>query len=231
MQPMLKMKRKFLLLVTAGIVAVSVPAYSSKNEVVKSEQSIDKPCCGPITAVGQKILSVLDNSNVEHLWLNHQYVNWETGKQDNSGDYSGHGNHSHCSAFSAAIGERLGVYMLRPPEHSQILLASAQTKWFNTIEGRKAGWRNVADPVRAQQLANEGFLVVISYKSPNPHTPGHIVIVRPSLISLTALEMNGPKITQAGTKNLLEGNASVAFASHPGAWPNGVKYFVHDVPK
>lgn len=224
------MKKIVLMFLITGSIAISAPVFSTPIGMLQSQESINNPCCGPITTEGKKILSVLDNSNVEHLWLNHEYVNWETGEQESSGDDLGHGNHSHCSAFAAAIGERLGVYMLRPPEHSQILLASAQTKWFGSPEGKEAGWRSVGDAMSAQQLANEGFLVVISYESPNPDKPGHIVIVRPSLISLANLQMNGPKITQAGAENILEGSASDAFTNHPGAWPNGVEYFAHNVP-
>lgn len=224
------MKSVLLILLITGAVAISSPVLSTQLEMLQSQESMDRPCCGPITTEGKKILSILDSSNVEHLWLNHEYVNWETGEQESSTEDLGHGNHSHCSAFAAAIGERLGVYMLRPPEHSQILLANAQTKWFGSSKGKESGWRSVGDAMSAQQLANEGFLVVISYESSNPDKPGHIVIVRPSLISLSSLQMNGPKITQAGAENILEGNASDAFSHHPDAWPNGVKYFVHNVP-
>src|ERR1700710_1307097 len=83
-------------------------------------------CCGPISAAGQRLLGVLDASNVESLWLAHEHVNWETGEPDKDADYEGPGKATHCSAFAAAIGKRVGVYMLRPPDHGQILLANAQ---------------------------------------------------------------------------------------------------------
>ena len=195
--------------------------------VLQAEES----CCGPVTPAAQKVLAVLDQADVEHLWLNHRHVNWVTGKPDRPDNYSGPGDHTHCSAFAAAIGARLGVYMLRPPQHSQILLASAQTRWFDSSEGRKSGWVRVSDVLRAQQLANRGMLVVISYENPDRHRPGHIVIVRPSLISPEALRTDGPYITQAGTRNMTAGKASVAFSGHPGAWPDGVKLFAHAIPE
>lgn len=136
--------------------------------------------------------------------------------------------HTHCSAFAAAIGERLGIYMLRPPDHPQTLLASAQTHWFATPAGAAAGWKPVADARTAQTLANQGNLVVVAYESPNPHKPGHIAIVRPSEKSMEALLQEGPEITQAGTTNHTDWTVAEGFRGHRGAWPDGVRYFVHD---
>jgi hypothetical protein len=48
--------------------------------------------------------------NVESLWIAGQHINWETGEPDRGGDYEGPGNHTHCSAFSAAAANRLGIY-------------------------------------------------------------------------------------------------------------------------
>src|SRR5580658_7045807 len=118
-------RRTMLLLALAGVAAR--PAFA--------EQS----CCGPITAAGQRLAAVLDGMHVESLWLAHQHVDWKTGQPDRSADYSGPSKSTHCSAFAAAVGLRLGVYMLRPPEHGQLLLASAQTEWFNDGGGQGAG--------------------------------------------------------------------------------------------
>src|SRR5438445_12263218 len=78
------------------------------------------------------VLVRLRRMNVESLWLAHEHVNWETGEPDKGEDYTGPGRSTHCSAFAAAVGKRLGVYMLRPPEHGQILLANAQAAWFRS---------------------------------------------------------------------------------------------------
>ena len=188
------------------------------------------PCCGPITPAGQKLLQVLDGADVEHLWLAHQHVNWLTGQEDTSVSPTAPGHSTHCSAFAAAIGERVGVYMLRPPEHGQVLLANAQTAWFASDAARSQGWQALDGPVAAQTLANQGQLVVISFASPNPHKPGHIAIVRPSLKSSAALSLDGPEITQAGATNHSDWTARRGFSHHPGAWPDGVRYFAHPLP-
>jgi len=95
------------------------------------------PCCGPITAEGAKLAAALDGLNVESLWLAHEHVNWETGEPDRGAEDEGPGNHSHCSAFAAAAAKKLGVYLLRPPEHGQLLLANAQAKWLSSAEARE----------------------------------------------------------------------------------------------
>lgn len=207
-------------------VLFSLSGISSTYAVSTTPQ---QPCCGEITAQGKKILDVLNAAQVETHWLANEHINWETGEPDRPADYTGPGRATHCSAFAAAIGKRLGVYMLRPPEHSQILLASAQTKWFASDAGKETGWQSVNNAQTAQALANQGKLVVISYSSPNPKKPGHIVIVRPSLKSIEQLNEQGPQITQAGQHNHTDWYAQAAFANHPGAWPSGVKYFAHDV--
>ncbi len=187
------------------------------------------PCCGPLTPAAQALARVLDASDVEHRWLAHQHVNWETGEADRFTETAGLGRATHCSAFAAAIGQRLGVYMLRPPQHSARLLASAQTGWFASAEGQAQGWHGLADAAQAQGRANAGELVVVSYASPDPARPGHIAIVRPSLKSRAALDAEGPQIIQAGASNSSSEPARDGFAHHPGAWPAGVRYFSHAV--
>ena len=186
----------------------------------------NEPCCGPISAGARKVLEVLDHADVEHLWLPHQHVNWETGQPEASAPVY----NSHCSAFAAAISKRLGVYMLRPPEHSPVLLASAQTAWFSRDEGKRAGWHQLENAVQAQTLSNAGELVVVSFESPNPKKPGHIAIVRPSLKTAAALDEEGPQITQAGGKNYTDSNVRTGFKYHADAMPNGLRYFAHTVP-
>ncbi|HTS27900.1 MAG TPA: hypothetical protein VMH81_18625 [Bryobacteraceae bacterium] len=186
-------------------------------------------CCGQITEQGRRLLAVLDGMNVESLWLAHEHVNWETGQPDKGADYSGPGQSTHCSAFAAAVGKRLGVYLLRPPEHGQVLLANAQAEWFRSPGGRQIGWRPVRDARAAQSLANRGNLVVVVYESPDPHRPGHIAIVRPAERPTRLLDENGPEITQAGQKNHTKTSTKVGFLAHPGAWPAGVLYYAHSI--
>jgi hypothetical protein len=200
------------------LLAISAPAWAAE------------PCCGAIGPGGERLATLLDSLDVEHRWLAHQHVNWETGEADRSAEYAGPAKSTHCSAFAAAVGARLGVYMLRPPQHGQNLLASAQTRWFASPAGQAAGWRAVDGMQTAQILANQGELVVISYESPNPKTPGHIVIVRPSLKTAAQFAIEGPLVIQAATRNSASRPAATSFNAHPGAWPNGVRVFAHTVP-
>jgi hypothetical protein len=185
------------------------------------------PCCGPITPAGERLAATLDSMNVESLWLAHEHVNWETGEPDRGAEYEGPGNHSHCSAFAAAAAKRLGVYLLRPPEHGQLLLANAQAEWLRSAAAQKSGWESVSDMREAQRLANQGNLVLVLFQNPDKHVPGHIAIVRPSAKSLKALQEDGPRIIQAGIHNHVSTNVRIGFQNHPGAWPDGVLYYVH----
>jgi len=196
---------------------------------IRPTVSAEPSCCGPITAKGQQLLSVLNGMNVESLWLAHEHVNWETGEPDKASDYTGPARSTHCSAFAAAVGKRLGVYMLRPPEHGQGLLANAQAEWFRSAAGRQGGWRQLRDPLEAQSLANRGHLVVIVFESPDPHRPGHIAIIRPAHRPTRLLQANGPEIIQAGQKNYAKTSTKVGFLGHPGAWPGGVLYYAHPI--
>ena len=185
------------------------------------------PCCGSITPAGERLSAMLDEMQVERLWIAHEHVNWETGVPDKGSDYVGPGNHTHCSAFAAAAAKRLGVYLLRPPDHGQVLLANAQADWLASDAGRQAGWRSVSRMREAQHRANEGQLVLAVYQNPDPHTPGHVAIVRPSLRSAEVLEADGPELIQAGQHNHNKINTRVAFENHPGAWPDGIRFYWH----
>jgi hypothetical protein len=184
-------------------------------------------CCGPISPAGQRLASFLDNMDVESLWLANEHVNWETGKPDRGAGYEGPGNHTHCSAFAAAAAMRLGVYLLRPPEHGQELLSNAQAAWIAGPEGQRAGWRAVSEMLKAQHLANDGYLVLVIYPNPDPHAPGHVAIVRPSEKSARALEADGPEVIQAGQHNHNKICVRIGFENHPGAFPSGVRYYTH----
>ena len=188
----------------------------------------DRSCCGPVDAAGRRLASMLDQMNVEAHWLAHEHVNWETGDPDRGGENEGPG-HTHCSAFAAAAAKRLGVYLLRPPEHGQKLLANAQVEWLARSEGREHGWSRVGDGREAQRLANGGSLVVVVFANPDPNKPGHVAIVRPSEKSLRALAHDGPQIIQAGTHNHNSSVVRIGFESHAGAFPNGVRYYVHGI--
>jgi hypothetical protein len=185
-----------------------------------------QPCCGALTPNGEKLLAQLNASGVDHLWLPYQHVHWETGELE-SNPY-GRPASTHCSAFVAAFSKRLGVYILRPPEHSPTLLANAQMRWL-AFDGASSGWRRLPDVAAAQSSANQGNLVVAAFENPDPHRPGHIAFVRPGRLDATTLAARGPDVTQAGAVNAISIPLAEGFRHHPGAWPDGVRYFEHPI--
>jgi hypothetical protein len=88
----------------------------------------------------------------------------------------------------------------------------------------------VSGPVAAQAQANEGRLVVATYRNHNDDKPGHIAIVRPTDKSESAIRAEGPQITQAGGTNYRSTSLQTGFSGHPAAWGRGeVRYYAHDV--
>ena len=139
------------------------------------------------------------------------------------------GKHTHCSAFVAAAAKKLDVYILRPPDHGQILLANAQYDWLESA-GARQGWRSLPDGEQAQLSANRGDLVVATYRNHRDNKPGHIAIVRPSDKPLRAIMQEGPQITQAGGTNYTSTSVKNGFAGHPAAWAHQeVHYYAHAV--
>lgn len=221
----MKILRRFcvLILVAGFAVCAKIPAHA---QTVAPQPSVEAGCCGAITPAGQELLRVLLSLDVEHHWLENRRVYWETGNPKGMEHISSKPD-THCSAFAAAAGRRLGVYMLRPPEHSQSFLASAQGRWFPSKEAKRKGWRQVMTSEEAQRLANQGELVVLNYINPVPGQHGHIAIVRPMVKSAEALAAEGPETMQAGKTNFSDGNAARSFRSHVGAWPTQVTMWAH----
>ena len=130
---------------------------------------------------------------------------------------------------AAAAAKRLGIYILRPPEHSQELLANAQYDWLEAASARM-GWRILDGPQAAQPATNQGELVVAAYRNHLDDRPGHIAIVRPSEKDDAAIANEGPQITQAGGRNYRDTNVRTGFAGHPAAWSRGeIRYYAHPV--
>lgn len=202
----------------AALVAVPVRAVASS-------------CCGPINAAGRRLATFLDGTGVDHLWLAGFRVNWETGAPVATWDDGR--KHTHCSVFVASAAMRLGIYILRPPQHSAVLLANAQMRWLGTLEAIAKGWQLVADVSAAQARANRGDLVVAAFENPDPNESGHIAIVRPSEIDAATLAVDGPYVTQAGGHNSIAEPLARGFHNHPGAWlPGGtgsLRFFAHTV--
>jgi hypothetical protein len=183
----------------------------------------------PVFKQGKALENMLDSMRVEELWLAGHHVDWKTGLPDGR-PYLRKGAHTHCSAFVAAVAYRLGIYILRPPQHSQIHLANAQVDWLQT-GGSSKGWRDVESGQEAQKLANEGFLVVAAYRTRSPEKSGHIVVVRPSSKSREKLREEGPQIIQASTYNFRSANLRRGFKYHRGAFErNRIRFFAHAVP-
>jgi hypothetical protein len=181
-----------------------------------------------ITPTARKAASAIDALNVEQHWPAGVHVNWESGEPDGRPETSA-GKHTHCSAFVASAAKQLGIYILRPPQHPQTLLANAQYDWLLS-DGAKEGWRPVRDGVEAQALANRGLLVVAAYRNHNDSKPGHIAIVRPSDKSRSAIQSEGPQITQAGGTNYRSTSLKQGFSGHPLAWAqNEMRYYAHAI--
>jgi hypothetical protein len=182
----------------------------------------------PISGDAGHLVAVLDSTNVEQLWPAGEHVNWETGVPDGKPERS-EGKHTHCSAFVGSVAKRLGVYILRPPEHGQILLANAQYDWL-AQQGAEHGWSALADGDQAQARANRGQLVVATYRNHRNDEPGHIAIVRPSEKSARVIAQEGPQIIQAGGTNYTSTSLKRGFAGHPAAWShNEVRYYAHAI--
>jgi hypothetical protein len=170
----------------------------------------------------------LDDAHVESLWLAKHRVNWKTG-EPLGGEVTDGKAHTHCSAFVAAFCMRQGVYILRPPEHGTVLLANAQYDWLHH-EGKNNGWRHVSTAQDAQRLANEGLLVVASFKEGKRGKAGHIAIIRPSTKAASKIDDEGPQITQAGKSNLRSASLQEGFKHHPAAWRDAkVRYYAHEL--
>ena len=166
---------------------------------------------------------------VEQLWIAGQHVDWETGVADKPDAASG--NHTHCSAFAAAACKKLNIYLLRPPEHKQILLANAQYDWLATQAAADAGWRPVSGGniyEAAQTLANRGMVVIAVCQNPDPKKPGHAALVMPADLRPGRLEESGPELIMAGTHNHNKITLKAGFHSHLTEWPEHVILFYYN---
>jgi hypothetical protein len=181
-----------------------------------------------VTPQAQAVSKVLDAMGVESKWIAGEHVYWESGLPTGVPETSP-GKHTHCSAFVAAAAKKLGIYILRPPEHGQQLLANAQNDWL-AEEGSAHGWRKLADAREAQAAANRGMLVVASYHNHHDDRPGHIAIIRPGTKTSEQIAAEGPDVTQAGSKNATSISIKAGFAGHPAAWrDNEIAYYAHEV--
>lgn len=180
----------------------------------------------PVTATGQELNKFLDGLDVANRWLPNRVVDWKSGKSLSR--YSGPAG-THCSTFVAAAATKLGVDILTPQHHGA-MLANAQFDWLEH-KGDVHGWSSVDDHQLAQQIANQGCLVVVAYANPNRNRSGHVAIIRPSNKTATEIAEKGPQIIQAGRKNYTSTNLSNGFRRHNVAFNNGrIVYYAHSTP-
>ena len=217
-------------LIICAVVLGLAPAWGSLRaaQIAPSEErsSAARGLDTEVSQLARERFSVIDRLDVEHHWPAGVHVNWQTGEPDGGPEYTP-GRHTHCSAFVASAAEHFGIYILRPPEHGQLLLANAQFDWL-AKKGAARGWQPLADGNEAQSLANKGYLVVASYKSREPDKPGHIVIVRPGTKSPQLIAEEGPDVTQAGTTNYRSITLKEGFSGHPRAFnDNELRYYAH----
>jgi hypothetical protein len=179
----------------------------------------------PVSPEGKKLARRLDKMEVEKHWLPGEHItDWKTGEPDGKKG----GPPTHCSLFVAAACFRLGVPMLEPPP--QTFLSNRQQEWL-LKEGKAKGWKQVKDMLKAQKLANQGMVVVASYRNPNPKKAGHIAMVRPAAVTPAAVEKSGPRICQAGQHNYNDIDLKTGFKNHPGAWSKKeILFFAHQLP-
>lgn len=201
-------------------------------------------------AGGSRLAEFLDLLQVDRLWIKGHHIVWMTGQQ-NAEPGVGRDRYTHCSAFAAAAAMRLGIYVLRPPFHDEMLLASAQDHWLRgyvRYQGETAvaaGWTRIGrsgEPhviAKAQSLANQGKLVLASFAQrplrddpagePVP-APGHIGMLRPSPEAAVSVDPPDLLICAAGHINGAAVPIAVSFQEHVGAWPDNIDFYSHDTP-
>lgn len=175
-----------------------------------------------ITPQGFMLLSFLDSLRVDQYWLVGTSVNFLTGAAGGTGPNMTIGTDSHCSAFAASAANLLGIYMLRPPQASDVNLANNQADWFAT---NTDGWFLIPSALNAQHMVNTGLLAIASYKASSGS--GHIVILRPTTRTDSDINTYGPEECQSGDTNYYDTNVVNGFGEHPGAFPNNINYYGH----
>lgn len=190
---------------------------------------------GVVTPQGQQLAAYLDSWNVQYWWPTVP-VNWQTGSPNtpvNSTNVTLSG--THCSGFTTAAAWPLGIYILRPPIYPNGWhdMANYQDLWYKTNSGTGYGWLTIpsstTNGVIAQDLANQGYLVIASYLNPNINNSGHTAIIHPFSNTLANISSVGAAECQAGTYNYNLSNVKTGFNQHSGAFPSAIDYFYHPV--
>ena len=195
--------------------------------------NVSRADIGVVTPNGSALAAYLDSFQVQHWWPP-VAVNWQTGSPltpVGTGGYNDFVVSTHCSCFTPAVANPLGIYILRDPEHSWSNLANAQDTWYPSAEGISYGWiaipKTSTNGVVAQSLANQGYLVIAVYLSTTGS--GHTAVIHPFANTLSSITAVGAMECQSGTYNFNLTNVSTGFNQHPGAFPSGIDYFYHTV--
>lgn len=212
--------------VWAAVLMNLIPPLEARGAPVGARGATVRARGAIISPQGRRLSAVLDSMQVEQRWLPGTAVEWRTGELDPAGKALA----SHCSAFVAAVCSACGVYVLRPPDHGEWLLANAQCRWLED-EGPRYGWTRLGGGLAAQRAANRGHLVLACYLNPDRDDPGHVAVVRPSARPDRAVRVDGPDLTQAGIHNFERVCARTAFELHVRPWqPGRIAYYLHRVP-
>jgi hypothetical protein len=137
-------------------------------------------------------------------------------RQDYSPDATGH---THCNAFVNDFAEAaFGYGGLRGKNANEIVdfMKAGKLGW-TAVHDEKAGSSLQDDFRKAQELANQGYLVIAAYRSPStPDAHGHVAVVLPGELKKSGMwGMDVPDTAQAGHIVYARGPLSVGFEKKP----------------
>jgi hypothetical protein len=201
---------------TVALVGLALTAQATQGQVAE------------VTRQGRSLSQTLDAMNVERRWLPGGEVDWKTGSPRETPITEG--RYTYSSAFVSAACARLGVELPRLADPPAANAANDLCDWLRA-EGPAHGWKAVKGPLEAQARANEGEVVIASFKEADPARDGHIAIVRPSTRSERAVREEGPQVIQAGLANFRNTSLKNGFHPFAGAWPGRVRFYAHDRPE
>ncbi len=201
--------------------------------------TVSRADIGVVSPNGQQLANYLDSFQVQNWWPTIA-VNWQTGSANLPTPPSPNVTltGTHCSCFTTAAAWPLGIYILRPPIYPNGWhdMANYQDLWFKTNSGTGYGWLNVTNyspatnvMIAAQDLANQGYLVIASYLNPNIGSSGHTAVIHPYPNTASNILAVGPEECQAGEYNYNLSNIKTGFNQHAGAFPSNIDYFYHPV--
>jgi len=170
--------------VAAMLFGLAVPALAQTAAPQPDDPALVS--CDGLTGNGLALCQLINGLNPAGNWPKGVHVNALSGMQDRATDTVQVSTETHCSSFVAAVAYNQGIYLLRPPQHKQSLLASDQFTWMwnqsvtnpAPIPARPAaggpatprpGWTNLGNGdqamLDAQAYANRGFTVFASYRN------------------------------------------------------------------